>query len=97
MLRRDHVCEFGHFLCAGKTRDALVRKLDDAVCHGIQRVVAALGNVQTRADHGTALADDNVAGFGAFTGIQLHAKALTLGIAAVTCRTTCFFVCHRDG
>src|SRR5688572_19406077 len=43
---------------------------------------------------GAALAHDDIAGFYQLAAKTLDAQALGLGIAAVTCTTACFFMCH---
>jgi hypothetical protein len=52
-------------------------------------------NVFTGVVLGTALANDDVAGFGNLTTEELHAKALTVTVAAVIGTTYTFLVCHN--
>lgn len=62
-----------------------------------KRVVRTHFHVLASSNLRAALAHDNAADFGKFTSVELGAEALTLRIAAVTCRTTGFFVSHNEG
>jgi hypothetical protein len=92
---RDHVGDLHELEGAGESLHTAVREFDDAVRGGEQGVIAALGDVQTRADLGAALTHDDIADLGKFTSVELCPQALTLGIAAVGCRAACFFMSHK--
>lgn len=92
---RNHVGELGHLEVAGKAADTLVGELHDTRSGGKQGVVLAFQDVFTGADRAAALTHDDITGLHKFTGVFLYAQALTLGIAAVTCRTASLFMSHK--
>uniref|UniRef100_A0A0N4ZIQ5 GGDEF domain-containing protein n=1 Tax=Parastrongyloides trichosuri TaxID=131310 RepID=A0A0N4ZIQ5_PARTI len=59
---------------------------------GEQRVVAAKADVFTGVEGGAALTHEDVAGQNLLAAVLLHAKALGMGVATVTRRTTGFLV-----
>ncbi len=89
--------KLGGFEVASVAFDALVGELHNTFGEGKKSVVFAFGDVDTRADFGAALANEDVADLGGFTGKLLDTKALTMRITAVTGRTTCFFMGHSYG
>lgn len=91
-----HVRKLGHLEGAREAADAAVGELHDTVCQSKQGVVFANANVLARADFGAALANEDVTRDRDFAGVFLYAKTLTMRIAAITGRTTCFFVSHRS-
>ena len=89
--------KLGGFEVASVAFDALVGELHDAFCEGEKSVIFTFGDIDTSADFGAALANEDITDFGGFTGKLLDTKALTMRITAVTGRTTCFFVGHSYG
>src|SRR5471030_871755 len=68
---------------------------DEAVGGGEEGVVATDTDILARVHLGTALADQDVARHDLLAAEALHAEAASVGIAAVTRRAACFFMCHR--
>lgn len=60
----------------------------------MDREIAAHVNVIAGVVLGTALTNDDVACFSNLTAEELHAKALTVTVAAVIGTTYTFLVCH---
>jgi len=60
-----------------------------------QRVVLADADIQARMNGGAALANDDAAGADHFAAVDLHAKALCLGVATVARTAACLFMCHE--
>ena len=60
-------------------------EFDNTARNREQGVVLPDTDIHARADFGTALADNDISGFGAFACVQLDAKTLSLRIADVTC------------
>src|SRR5471030_3200057 len=85
--RREHV----HLdLAAGPGTER-----DEAVGGGEEGVVAADTDILARVHLGAALADQDIARHDLLAAEALHAEAASVGIAAVTRRAACFFMCHR--
>ena len=57
-------------------------------------MVPAAADVSTGVETRAPLPDDDIAGDHRLTTIAFDAKALGLGIAAVTCTAACLLVCH---
>jgi hypothetical protein len=69
-------------------------EFDHAVYQGKKGVVFAHADVLSGADFAAALADQNATCAYDFSGVFFDAQTLAMRIAAVTGRTTCFFVSH---
>lgn len=82
LFGRHHVGEFHAFTRSGKRGDGFVGEFDEAVSHGVKGVVVALFDVQAGANFRTALANDDIADFGMFSGVEFGPEALALRIAS---------------
>ena len=69
---------------------------DVAVGEGEEGVIAAHADVIAGVEFGAALTDEDGAGGDELTAVAFHAEALAVTVAAVTCRSLTFFMCH-DG
>jgi hypothetical protein len=69
-------------------------ELDFAAGQGEKSVVFAHADVCSREKLGSALANDDAAGFGNLTAENLYTESFGLRIPSVTGGTTCFFMCH---
>src|SRR5690606_16595106 len=69
-------------------------ELDSTGREGEQRVVATTADVDARVEVGSALADEDLARADDLAAEALHAKALRVGVATVTCGRCALFVCH---
>ena len=61
---------------------------------GENRVVGAHSNAGARVPLRAALAAEDVAGNDVLAAVALDAKAFAFGVAAVSRRAACFFLCH---
>lgn len=86
--------ELGHLEGSCEAADAAVGEFDHAVYQGEQGVIFAHADVLSGADFAAALADQNATCAHDFSGVFFDAQTLAMRIAAVTGRTTCFFVSH---
>ena len=76
-------------------RDPLRRIPHGALRDGEERIVVTATDVRSRPYFRAALTDEDAARFCEFSRVQLHAKALALGIAYVGCRAASFFMSHN--
>lgn len=72
---------------ASEVWETLLHEGDCAFCNCIERVVLADANAGACMNFCATLADDDVAGANLCPVRALDAKALCLGVAAVSCRT----------
>jgi hypothetical protein len=86
-LRRDDVDELTTLVTTRLERDG-------AIDQGEQGVVAAEADANTCVELGTALADDDVAGFDSLATIDLNAQVLGVRVATVAAGTYAFLMCH---
>src|SRR5690606_29999643 len=68
--------------------------LDDPVDRRVQREVPPHADEAAGMDLGAELTDEDVAGHDRLAAVDLHAAALTLGVATVAGATLTFFVSH---
>jgi len=92
---RFDIHELFHLELSGEGTHATIHEAHDSGCGCEKRVVFSAHNILTGVDCRSALTDKNITGLGVFAAVFFHTKALTLRIAAIGCRSACFFVCHR--
>ena len=76
------------------TVEASLLEGDDAVCEGIECVIAAHTDVLAGIVLRATLTNDDVASYTLLTTKNLHAESLCCRLAAVLRTTYTFFMCH---
>jgi len=91
---RDAWCDLraGHDI--DDATSAVRSELDGAGCESEQGVVLASAHVVAWVEVGATLAHDDLAGVDQLATEALHAKALGIGVAAVTGTGNALFGCH---